>query len=157
MSSRLRRDRPVMLPPEMQVKEIMSQIKKIHPDGIKQPPMPELEPPPAPNDSPPSPAAGNFARQPVAPPPAPAQPSVVPFNGVVEIHDVVQVTSRESRYYGVLFQVGDMTSEEVHGFYISPGGTKTWVTESVDSVTRIGTSVTRAHKSVSPEWEERRR
>lgn len=68
------------------------------------------------------------------------------------IHDVVQITSRESSRYGVLFQVGDIESNEVHGYSIREHAGREFVTAKLGEVAFVGESKVRLKTTCSPKW-----
>ncbi len=163
--SAVRRGRPPTKPPpepsqEEQLKSVMEQIKMatgaVGPH-MEQPPHP---PPSAPMSTPdvsnPTPPATPPAPiVPAAPPRAFQLPAIFPD---IKAFDVVQIMNRESRLYGILFIVGDIDGQRVHGFYFNPGGKKEFVTVNVSELTHngtvafIGESRVRAREACSSKW-----
>jgi hypothetical protein len=141
-----------------QVKTIMDQINSIHPTGIVQPPQPDLNIPTTPNPVPPSPAPPQAA-QVATPPPAPqfiedvVHPAAEEDYGIISPKDVVQVTGTESRIYGVIYVVGDIRGEDVHGYCVMPiAGEKRFVTEQYGRLTKIGVASVLSRTPCHADW-----
>jgi hypothetical protein len=149
---------------EQQVKTIMDQINSIHPTGIVQPPQPDLSIPITPNPVPPSPAPPPPPPAPVPPkvqPPTPAAPQfiedVIPMQEEeptldIAQNDVVQVTGKDSRVFGLIFTVGGIRGDDVHGYYVFPGGDKGFVTEQYGRLTKIGVASVLSRTPCQADW-----
>lgn len=136
-------------PPEQQLKNVLAQIKAA--TGAEIPPVTEpamAVPPPAPATMP-----AQVAETPkmFIPRPTASQYGVAP-------NDVVQIMNRESRLYGILFIVGDVDRERVHGFYLLQGGKKEFVTVNISELVHdnriavIGEARVRTRESCSSKW-----
>jgi len=87
-------------------------------------------------------------KQPPANPPAVA----VSAPGAFKPYDVVQVHNKENRYYGVLFQVGDVKDGSVHGYILNECGRREFITVKIDEVKLIGESRVRLTTPCSGQW-----
>lgn len=122
--------------------------------------------PPADSDSPAVAAAPSLPAPPVpAPPivilrepgaqlPAPAVPVAEPTlpNSPFRRHDVVQVLDMASRHYGQFFMVGDAQNRKVHGYLMTAGGHKEFVTIEQQHCWYIGSAKIRSATPCSPKW-----
>lgn len=71
----------------------------------------------------------------------------------LKLHDVVQIIDPQSRIYGAYFTVGDVRNGRVHGYYISEGRAKSFVTIPVNMVHRVGGQAkVRSSNPCSPKW-----
>lgn len=68
-------------------------------------------------------------------------------------HDVVQIIDPASRLFGLLFAVGDVKKGRVHGYYLTEGRQKQFVTINLDMVYRVGgLAKVRSATPNSPKW-----
>jgi len=107
----------------------------------------------SPTEAPPTPGAAE-PTTPKPPPAAPAKPPVVVIAApaAFKAYDVVQVSNPQSRYYGILFQVGDCQNGQVHGYAITEGGGREFFTLGIMEVRWIGESKIRARVPCSSKW-----
>jgi hypothetical protein len=82
--------------------------------------------------------------------PAGLPPLIAP--GAFKPFDVVQVYSKEHRHYGVLFQVGDVKGGSVHGYILSEGGKREFITVKAGELHLIGESRVRLKVPCSGQW-----
>jgi hypothetical protein len=131
---------------EAELQNVMSQIKALS-GGVadEKEQAPTLGPVPAQAPDPP-PAAPSILEPPATP--QLKRSKTQPF----KLHDVAQVTSKEGRYFGVLFQVGDIKGGEVHGYTLKEHGGREYITAKVSDVTLIGESKVRLKTPCSPKW-----
>lgn len=110
--------------------------------------------PPADSDSIAVAAAPSFLRDPGAQPPAPAIPVANPTlpNSQFHRHDVVQVLDMASRHYGQFFTVGDVQNRKVHGYLMTAGGHKEFITIEQQHCWFIGSAKIRSATPCSPKW-----
>jgi hypothetical protein len=121
---------------EEDLQNIMAQIKAL--------PIASDEPPPAALRPEPPPAAPIIAPTPEVPKPPPDAP---PW-----LHNVVQVIDRESRHWGVLFQLGDIKDGKAHGYRIKEGGGREFFTVGANQIHTIGESKVRLKRPCSDQW-----
>ena len=129
---------------EAELQNVMSQIKAL--SGGAEENKPTLGPVPATATDPPT------AAPPVSEVPPEKEKPKWPKNRKFAIHDVVQVTSKEGRYFGALFQIGDIKGGEIHGYAIQEHGGREFITAKVSDVTLIGESKVRLKNPCSPKW-----
>lgn len=103
-------------------------------------------------------AARPHVLMPLQPPP-PAQPTEEPPipNSPFHRHDVVQVLDVNSRHYGLLFMVGDVHNRKVHGYHLTAGLHKEYVTVEIQHCLFIGrqtrgSKMVRSAQPCSPKW-----
>lgn len=72
-------------------------------------------------------------------------------SGALAIHDVVQVSDPESPQRGVLFQVGALQGDAVHG-YIIHENRRDYITVKLHQLTRIGEPAVRSRTQCSKAW-----
>lgn len=71
------------------------------------------------------------------------------------MNDVVQVINNESKYFGMLFIVGDIRQHLVHGYYLLINGLHEYITVNSDEIVLVGKKAPnqiRSRKSCSPKW-----
>ena len=103
-------------------------------------PPPVLKPAPA--------AAPSFPPQPPPQPPLADELPGSPFKR----HDVVQILDRNSRLYGAFFIIGDVLRGRAHGYFLSEGLKKEFVTVEVAHCWYVGSSKVRSQVSCSAKW-----
>jgi len=147
-----------------QLAKTMSEIKAL--SGDASPPsslgttQESSQAPPAPVEPPAAPfnlnweKAGNPRAEPeeVKQPPASLPVVTVSAPGAFAPYDVVQVYNNESRYYGVLFQVGEMKEGSVHGYFLKEGGKREFITVKAGEIKLIGESRVRLRQPCSGKW-----
>lgn len=124
------------------------------PVAIPQPPI-AFTPPPKRRGRPPKVAIQSPAQageKPTAQIPQPEQSLAAPVLSSFDVHDVVQVVNPNSPFFGVLFQIGDMQTGQVHGFHMMSGGKREYVTVGTDECKMIGPSKVRSKDPTSPQW-----
>ena len=84
---------------------------------------------------------------PAAPVPEPTLPNS-PFHR----HDVVQVLDVTSRHYGQFFMVGDVLHNKVHGYHLTQGMKKEYITVDAQNCWYIGSAKVRSAQPCSPKW-----
>jgi len=161
MSNKLR-PRPQEPAPEQELASVLQQIEAI--TGIK-PGSDVVE-----EKKRPEPDTVTNKELPQAPSPAPTMapivetpPPVINYlrAGEVNVYDVVQVINSKSKYYGVLFIVGDMVDTTIHGFYVTPGGGREFVTVDISEIKTdkacgiMGEAIVKARNPCSEEWNTR--
>lgn len=87
---------------------------------------------------------------PLVTPAVPASPTPLPEP--IKKHDVVQVIDTTSRHYGGFFVVGDVIRDQVHGYLVSEGRKKEYVTVRLRDCWYIGTAKIRSQTPCSPKW-----
>ena len=85
---------------------------------------------------------------------APATPPADSPPTSLRHYDVVQVFDNQSNHYGVIFQVGDVRGQKVHGYYLQPRGEKVYVTFDMPQLRLIGTARVRSKAACSAKWVE---
>ena len=112
------------------------------------------------NPSPSTPVEATPVAPPVAEIPPPPfveeiEPADVPSlqGSGLRPHDVVQVIDPGSRLYGAFFAVGDVRHGKVHGYYMTEGRAKQFITVAVNMVHPVtkGAKV-RSANPCSPKW-----
>jgi len=89
---------------------------------------------------------------------APSIPSILPLPGSpFHQHDVVQVLDRSSRHYGQFFMVGDVRYNKVHGYYLTEGLHKDYITVDIQyclfiGSPKAGSGAVRSAQPCSPKW-----
>lgn len=160
--SAMRRTPPPQEPDKAtQLKSIMEQIAAATGDAqhVPAPITPQPAPPIAIPVPPPTAPEDTRAVTPVTAAALAQQPP--PVNKFLEVSkgDVVQVVNRDNQNYGVLFIVGDVQGESVHGFWLT-GTSKEFVTVSVSDLINerglalIGKSRVLSHNPTSPQWQK---
>lgn len=132
-----------------QLKTVMDQINALAGGGSTN--QGQVTAPPSETPQP-SPAAPSPNLQPPASPPPPVVATAAP--AAFKPYDVVQVSNPQSRYYGLLFQIGDCQNGQAHGYAITEGGGREFYTLSIHEVVHIGEAKIRARVPCSSKWLE---
>lgn len=128
---------------ESDAANVMKQIKALESqsqDGSTAPPLSQVEPP--------APVPQSALQSPPPPTSLPTAPHPTPDWA----HNVVQVTSRETRHYGQLFQLGDIKAGRAHGYILKEHGGREFITVNVDQIITIGPSKIKAGRCCSDQW-----
>ena len=92
--------------------------------------------------------------EPAAPPAPPTPPAQVALatEGDYLKFSLFQIINKESRAFGVIFSLGGATDAELHGYYLTPGPTKNFITAPVADCKLVGMGEVKSHNATSPEW-----
>jgi hypothetical protein len=112
--------------------------------------------------APPQPTSLGTTQEPPKAPPALAEPPAPPIttpeipkpppDAPPWLHDIVQVVDKESRFWGVLFQLGDIKDGKAHGYRIKEGGAREFFTVGANQIHTIGESKVRLKRPCSDQW-----
>ena len=138
------------LSPEDDLKNVMAQIQAMEnnkdlaqSDGDSGSPntaAEQVKSPPAesPND-------GETAALPLTPP---VSPSAAPS----WLHNIVEVTSKDSPHFGVIFRLGDMRAGKAHGYILKARGAREYITVAADHISTVGKAKVKAGRYCSGQW-----
>lgn len=88
-----------------------------------------------------------------APQPDGIERDLIPFpNSKLCRHDVVQVVDKDNRHWGQFIIVGDVLRGRVHGFYLTEGRKKEFITVDEVHCHFVGKSKVRSQQPCSPKW-----
>ena len=146
------RTRPVEIPPDQQLKTIMTQIAELTGAEVHQP------------EDPPAPRPTQFKPE---PPPETANsreaktPSLMVFEDVIEsqpsapgirLWSLVQIKDVKSESFGTVFTVSDIQGDMVHGFLFTPGRNRVYVSAARGICEIVGSGMVGSRQPRSPEW-----
>lgn len=103
----------------------------------------------------PSPSRGETATLPST---SPASPSPVPPNlpkAPEWLHSIAEVVSAQSRWYGVIFRLGDIKAGKAHGYILKgkdKGGNREFITVNADQILLHGKARVKAKECCSGQW-----
>jgi hypothetical protein len=97
-------------------------------------------------------APPSVASSPLAAPPIPQAQPTPPW-----LHNVVEVISKESRHYGVLFRLGDIKGGKAHGYILKEQGGREYITVGADQIQTMGKAKIKAGRCCSGQWIEEHR
>lgn len=133
------------LSPEDDVKNVMAQIKAMESKVSAGGEVPATSAIPALS------SAEVEAPPPVVSPPATQVPPSAP-KAPDWLHSVVEVTSKDSRHFGVLFRLGDIKAGKAHGYILKEQGGREFVTVAADHIEIIGKPKVKAMRCCSGQW-----
>lgn len=104
-----------------------------------------------------SPLAANELPSPSLVTEQPEKPPVTPIKQPLQPWDVAQVNKQESPHFGVIFVVGDVKAGKVHGYYLSQGANKLFVTAKTSECEYVGSlpegiGLVRSRTPCSEQW-----
>lgn len=105
-------------------------------------------------EAPPS-VASPPAASPIQQPPQITPPQATP--APPWLHNVVEVISKESRHYGVLFRLGDIKGGKAHGYILKEQGGREYITVGADQIQTMGKAKIKAGRCCSGQWIEEHR
>jgi len=137
------------LTPENDLKNVMAQIKAIE-SGAQKPAGGEVL----------TTSATPVTAEAEAPPPVVSPPATLPTTTPTPfapkapdwLHNVVEVTSKDSRYFGVLFRLGDIRGGKAHGYILKEQGGREYITVASDHITTVGKAKVKAGRCCSGQW-----
>jgi hypothetical protein len=135
------------LSPEDDVKNVMAQIKAME-SGAQKPAGGEV---PTTSATPVPTTAEVGAPPPVVSPPATQAPPSAP-KAPDWLHSIAEVTSKDSRHFGVLFRLGDIQGGKAHGYLLKEHGGREYITVPSDHITIVGKAKVKAGRCCSGQW-----
>lgn len=85
--------------------------------------------------------------------PPPAQPPGLILAGCkFQRFDAVQIVNQGLRTYGLFFIVADFRQGKVHGFHLTEGSKKEFITVAESDCAYVGASRVRSNNPCSPKW-----